>query len=279
MIAASLEQRSEHPIAQAIVAEAEAQGIELSTPESFTAVPGKGIWATFGAATYWVGNCRLFEAQGIDLSDAAQSLLGDIESQGLTPVLVGTRQGLVGAIAVADGIRLESAEAVRQLKRMGLNHMVMLTGDRTAVAQRVAQQVGIATYQAELLPEDKLHAIQHLQKSGRVGMVGDGINDTPALAAADVSFAVGKLDTALETADVVLVGNDLRRLGYAIQLSRRTLSVIQQSIAIALVLNGTFVVLGLLGVIGLPIAVFEDMGSSLLVTLNAMRLFNTPNEA
>jgi len=279
MIAASLEQRSEHPIAQAIVAEAEAQGIELSTPESFTAVPGKGIWATFGAATYWVGNCCLFEAQGIDLSDAAQSLLGDIESQGLTPVLVGTRQGLVGAIAVADGIRLESAEAVRQLKRMGLNHMVMLTGDRTAVAQRVAQQVGIATYQAELLPEDKLHAIQHLQKSGRVGMVGDGINDTPALAAADVSFAVGKLDTALETADVVLVGNDLRRLGYAIQLSRRTLSVIQQSIAIALVLNGTFVVLGLLGVIGLPIAVFEDMGSSLLVTLNAMRLFNTPNEA
>jgi len=162
---------------------------------------------------------------------------------------------------------------------LGLNHMVMLTGDRTAVAQRVAQQVGIATYQAELLPEDKLHAIQHLQKSGRVGMVGDGINDTPALAAADVSFAVGKLDTALETADVVLVGNDLRRLGYAIQLSRRTLSVIQQSIAIALVLNGTFVVLGLLGVIGLPIAVFEDMGSSLLVTLNAMRLFNTPNEA
>jgi Cd2+/Zn2+-exporting ATPase len=276
-VAASLEQQSEHPIAQAIVAEAEAQGIELSTPKSFTAVPGKGVWAAFGAATYLVGNRRLFEDQGIDLSDAAQSLLGDIESQGQTPVLVGTRQGLVGAIAVADGIRLESAEAVGQLKRMGLNSMVMLTGDRTAVAQRVAQQVGIATYQAELLPEDKLHAIQHLRKSGKVGMVGDGINDTPALAAADVSFAVGKLDTALETADVVLVGNDLRRLGDAIQLSRRTLSVIQQSIAIALVLNGTFVVLGLLGVIGLPIAVFEDMGSSLLVTLNAMRLFNTSN--
>ncbi len=277
IIAASLEQRSEHPIAQAIVAEAEAQGIELSTPESFTAVPGKGIWATFGAATYFVGNRRLFEDQGIDLSDAAQSLLRDIESQGQTPVLVGTQQGLVGAIAVADGIRLESAEAVRLLKRMGLNHMVMLTGDRTAVAQRVAQQVGIETYQAELLPEDKLHAIQHLRRSGTVGMVGDGINDTPALAAADVSFAVGKLDTALETADVVLVGNDLRRLGDAIQLSRRTLSVIQQSIAIALILNATFVVLGVFGVIGLPIAVFEDMGSSLLVTLNAMRLFNTPD--
>jgi Cd2+/Zn2+-exporting ATPase len=278
MIAASLEQRSEHPIAQSIVAEAEAQGIEVSTPESFTAVPGKGIWATFGAATYFVGNRRLFEDQGIDLSDTAQSLLHDIESRGQTPVLVGTKQGLVGAIAVADGIRLESAEAVRLLKRMGLNHIVMLTGDRTAVAQRVAQQIGIETYQAELLPEDKLHAIQHLRRSGTVGMVGDGINDTPALAAADVSFAVGKLDTALETADVVLVGNDLRRLGYALQLSRRTLSVIQQSIAIALILNTTFVVLGVFGVIGLPIAVFEDMGSSLLVTFNAMRLFNTPDQ-
>lgn len=274
-IAASLEQRSEHPIAQAITSEADAQGIELADPESFTAIPGKGIWATFGAATYFVGNRRLFEERGIDLSDAAQCLLRAIEGQGQTPVLVGTKEGLVGAIAIADGIRLESAEAVRQLKCMGLHRMVILTGDRTAIAHRVAHQVGIAEYQAELLPEDKLHAIHHLRQSGTVGMVGDGINDTPALAAADVSFAVGTLDTALETADVVLVGNDLRRLGYAIQLSRRTLSVIQQSIAIALILNGTFVILGVLGIIGLPIAVFEDMGSSLLVTLNAMRLFNT----
>ncbi|MBW4459165.1 MAG: heavy metal translocating P-type ATPase [Nodosilinea sp. WJT8-NPBG4] len=275
MIAASLEQRSEHPIAAAIVAAATAQRVELSTPESFTAVPGKGIWATFGAVTYFVGNRRLFENQGIELSDAANSLLLDIESHGQTPVLVGTKQGLVGAIAVADGIRLESAEAVRLLKRLGLSRMVMLTGDRAAIAGQVAQQVGITEYQAELLPEDKLHAIHHLRRSGMVGMVGDGINDTPALAAADVSFAVGKLDTALETADVVLVGNDLRRLGYAIQLSRRTLAVIQQSIAVALVLNATFIVLGFFGVIGLPMAVFEDMGSSLLVTLNAMRLFST----
>ncbi len=278
MIAASLEQRSEHPIAEAIVAEATAQGLDLATPESFTAVPGKGIWATFGAATYFVGNRRLFEEQGLELSDAAKSLLLEIESHGQTPVLVGTKQGLVGAIAVADGIRLESAEAVRLLKRLGLSRLVMLTGDRAAIAKQVAQQVGITEYQAELLPEDKLHAIHHLRRSGMVvGMVGDGINDTPALAAADVSLAVGKLDTAQETADLVLVGNDLRQLGYAIQLSRRTLLVIQQSIAIALFLNTTFVVLGIFGIIGLPLAVFEDMGSSLLVTLNAMRLFNTPN--
>lgn len=273
MIAASLEQQSEHPLAKAIVSEATAQGLELEPPESFTAVPGKGIWAKFGQAVYFVGNRRLFEEQNIELSTAARSLLAEIESQGQTPVLIGTSQGLVGAIALVDGIRLESAEAVHLLKRIGLKRLVMLTGDRSAVARQVARQVGIEEHQAELLPEDKLQAIYKLRRSGVVGMVGDGINDTPALAAADVSFAVGKIDVALEAADVVLVGNDLRRLGYAIQLSRRTLSVIQQSIAIALVLNATFVVLGVLGVIGLPIAVFEDMGSSLLVTLNAMRLF------
>jgi len=273
-IAASLEQRSEHPIARAIVAAATDRGIELVTPESFTAVPGKGIRASFGDVAYFVGNRRLFEEGGIELSDTANSLLRDIETRGQTPILVGTQQGVVGAIAVADGIRLESAEAVRLLDRMGIDRLVMLTGDRTAVARQVAREVGITEYEAELLPEDKLHAIHQLRRSGIVGMVGDGINDTPALAAADVSFAVGKLDTALETADVVLVGNDLRQLGYAIQLSRRTLAVIQQSITIALVLNATFVVLGVVGIIGLPVAVLEDMGSSLLVTLNALRLFD-----
>ncbi|BAY59375.1 cation-transporting ATPase (plasmid) [Leptolyngbya boryana NIES-2135] len=280
LIAASLEQQSEHPLAKAIVVAAMAQGLDLEAPESFTAVPGKGIWAKFGQAVYFVGNRRLFEEQNIELSAAAKSLLAEIESQGQTPVLIGTQQGLVGAIALADGIRLESAEAVRLLKRIGLKRLVMLTGDRSAVARQVAHEVGIEEYQAELLPEDKLQAIYKLRRSGVVGMVGDGINDTPALSAADVSFAVGKIDVALEAADVVLVGNDLRRLGDAINLSRRTLLVIQQSIAIALVLNATFIILGVLGVIGLPIAVFEDMGSSLLVTLNAMRLFKIKiNEA
>lgn len=275
LIAASLEQQSEHPLANAIVAEAIAQGLALEAPESFTAIPGKGIWAKFGPALYFVGNRRLFEEQTIDLSADAQSLLVEIESQGQTPVLIGTRQGVVGAIALADGIRLESTEAVHSLKRLGLKRLVMLTGDRSAVARQVAQQVGIDEYQAELLPEDKLQAIYKLRCSGVVGMVGDGINDTPALAAADVSFAVGKIDVALEAADIVLVGNDLRRVGDAIQLSRRTLTVIQQSIVVALILNATFIILGVLGVIGLPIAVLEDMGSSLLVTLNAMRLFKT----
>lgn len=274
LIAASLEQQSEHPLAKTIVAAAKAKGLELETPQDFMATPGKGVSAKFGTSSYFVGNRRLFTDQEIALTPKAHSLLTEIEAQGYTPVLVGTPQGLLGAIALADGLRLESTEAIHLLKRSGLKRLVMLTGDRSAVARRIAQQVGIDEFQAELLPEDKLQAIYKLRHaSGPVGMVGDGINDTPALAAADVSFAVGNLDVALEAADVVLVGNDLRRLPYAIKLSRRTLSVIQQSIVIALVLNGTFILLGLFGVIGLPIAVLEDMGSSLLVTLNAMRLF------
>lgn len=275
LIAASLEQQSEHPLAKTIVAEAKARGLDLETPENFTALPGKGVRAKFGSSVYLVGNQRLFTDQDISLTPEAQSLLTEIESQGYTSVLVGTPQGLIGVIALADGLRLESTEAIHLLKRVGLKRLVMLTGDRSPVARQIAQQVGIDEFQAELLPEDKLQAIYKLRRSGPVGMVGDGLNDAPALAAADVSFAVGNLDIALEAADVVLVGNDLRRLSYAIKLSRRTLAVIQQSIVLALVLNGTFILLGLFGVVGLPIAVLEDMGSSLLVTLNAMRLFNT----
>jgi Cd2+/Zn2+-exporting ATPase len=151
----------------------------------------------------------------------------------------------------------------------------MLTGDRTTVAHQVAQQVGITEYQAELLPEDKLQAIQDLRQISVTGMVGDGINDAPALAAADISFALGGIDIALETADVVLVGSDLRKLAYAIDLSRRTVSVIQQNVVFSLVTKGLFLLLATFGFVGLAIAVLADTGTSLLVTANGMRLFRT----
>ncbi|MBA3924622.1 MAG: cation-translocating P-type ATPase, partial [Nostocaceae cyanobacterium] len=144
-----------------------------------------------------------------------------------------------------------------------------------AVAKQIAQQVNIKEYLAELLPEDKLQAIQQLRRDGVVGMVGDGINDAPAMAAADISFAVGGIDIALETADVVLVGSDLRRLAYAVDLSRRTVSVIQQNVIFSLVTKGLFLVLGTFGFVGLAVAVLADTGTSLLVTANGMRLFRT----
>ncbi|MBE9202031.1 MULTISPECIES: heavy metal translocating P-type ATPase [unclassified Nodularia (in: cyanobacteria)] len=273
LIAASLEQQSEHPLAKAIVAKAQDLGLELETPLDFTALPGKGIQANLSQMLYLVGNRRLFSDKGICLSDEAEFLLTEIEQLGQIPVLVGTNGGLLGAIALSDGIRLEATEALRQLKRVGLKRLVMLTGDRTVVAKQIAQQVGITEYQAELLPEDKLQAIQQLRRHGVVGMVGDGINDAPALATADISFAVGGIDIALETADVVLVGSDLRQLAYAVDLSRRTVSVIQQNVVFSLVTKALFLLLGTFGFVGLAIAVLADTGTSLLVTANGMRLF------
>ncbi|MEA5583237.1 heavy metal translocating P-type ATPase [Nodularia harveyana UHCC-0300] len=292
-IAASLEQQSEHPLSKAIVAKAHEQKMELETPINFMALPGKGIQANFneqrvagvppvvatanpeGEILYFVGNRRLFLEQNIPLSDDAESLLTEIEQLGQIPVLVGAKEGLLGAIALSDGIRLEATEAVRQLKRLGLKRLVMLTGDRTSVAGQIAQQVGITEYRAELLPEDKLQEIQQMRRDGVVGMVGDGINDAPALASADISFAVGGIDIALETADVVIVGSDLRRLAYAIELSRRTVSVIQQNVIFSLVTKGLFLLLGTFGFIGLAVAVLADTGTSLLVTANGMRLFKS----
>ncbi len=273
-IAASCEQHSEHPLAKAIVAKAKELLIELQTPEKFTALPGKGIEAKIGESVYYVGNRRLFADRGIP-STAAESLLVEIENFGQTPVLVGNQTELLGVIACSDGLRLEATEAVRRLKLLGLKRLVMLTGDRASVAKQISQQVGITEYQAELLPEDKLTEIQQLRRSGVVGMVGDGINDAPALAAADISFAVGGIDIALETADVVLVGSDLRKLAYTVDLSRRTVSVIQQNIVFSLVTKGLFLLLGTFGFVGLAVAVLADTGTSLLVTANGMRLFRT----
>ena len=190
---------------------------------------------------------------------------------------MGTAEELLGAIALADGLRLEATEALRQLKQVGVKRLVMLTGDRSVVAKQIATQVGIKDYRAELLPLDKLQEIQQLRRSGVVGMVGDGINDAPALAAASVSFAVGGIDIALETADVVLVGSDLRKLAYAVNLSRRTVSIIQQNVVFSLVTKGLFLLLGTFGVVGLALAVLADTGTSLLVTANGMRLFKASN--
>ena len=278
MIAASLEQQSEHPLAKAVLAEAKDKEVNLQTPTNFKALPGKGIWANLGNETYFVGNKRLFTDLGVPLSFLSESLLANVESQGQTPVLVGTRTGLLGVVALADGLRLEANEAVVRLQQVGLKRQVMLTGDRASVAKQIAQQVGISDYLAELLPEDKLQEIYRLRRSGVVGMVGDGINDAPALAAADISFAVGGTDIALETADVVLVGGDLRRLAYAVALSRRTVSVIQQNVTFSLVTKGLFLLLGTFGFVGLAVAVLADTGTSLLVTANGMRLFKASSK-
>ena len=294
-IAASLEQRSQHPLAKAIITEAKKQGLTLQTPHEFLAKPGKGIQAKLSdkldcgyqdpqiasllgknyllphlnRELYMVGNRRLFP----HIPPEASSLLDEISNLGQTPVLVGTEENLFGIITLADGLRLEAREAVRLIETAGPKHLVMLTGDCKSVARQMVKQLGIFDYRTELLPQDKLQEIEKLKLRGTVAMVGDGINDTPALASADVSFAVGRTDIALETADVVLVADDLRRLAYAISLSRKTVSVIQQNIIFSLLTKALFLLLGSFGVVGLVVAVLVDTGTSLLVTLNGMRLF------
>ena len=294
-IAASLEQRSEHPLARAIIAEAKKQGLTLQKPHEFIANPGKGIQAKLSDESdcgyeepqvasllgknrvlphltqelYMVGNRRLFPR----ISPEASSLLAEISNLGQTPVLVGTKDNLLGIITLADGLRLEAREAVRLIETSGPKEVVILTGDSKSVARQMVEQLGIFDYRAELLPKDKLQEIQKLKAQGIVGMVGDGINDAPAFASADISFAVGRTDIALETADVVLVADDLRRLAYAISLSRKTVSVIKQNIIFSLFTKALFLLLGSLGIVGLAAAILADTGTSLLVTLNGMRLF------
>lgn len=294
-IAASLEQRSEHPLAKAIITEAKKKELTLQIPHEFLVKPGKGIQAKLSdkldcgyqdpqiayllgknrllphlnQELYMVGNRRLFP----HIPPEVSSLLDEISNLGQTPVLVGTEENLLGIITLADGLRLETREALRLIETAGPKQLVMLTGDSQSVARQIVEQLGIFDYRAELLPQDKFQEIQKLKKQGTVGMVGNKINDTPALASADVSFAVGRTDIALETADVVLVGDDLRRLAYAIGLSRKTVSVIKQNIIFSLFAKALFLLLGSFGVVDLVVVVLADTATSLLVTLNGMRLF------
>jgi Cd2+/Zn2+-exporting ATPase len=277
-LAASIEQQCEHPLAKAIIEEAENRELRLLIPHKTVILPGKGVEALIGESAYFVGNRRLFLENQISLPAEAESLIDKIESQGRSPTLVGNKKELLGIIATSDGIKLEATEAVRLLKRSGLQKIVMLTSDTQAMAYRIAKQINVTDYKAELLPRDKLKAIQELKSNGKshgiVGMIGDAINDAATLAEADISFGMSDIDIALETTDVILLDNDLRKIAYAIDLSHQTESVIRQNILFSFLIKVLFLLLATFGFIGLAGAVLVDIGSSLLVTGNGMRLYN-----
>lgn len=272
-LAAAVEARSEHPIARAIVEEARARGLSFPEIREVKARPGLGVIGLTPTNSIWVGSPRLFQEQGIPLPDEVRALLEESQRAGRTPLLVydGQWQGL---IEVADRVRPEAAEAVQALRRMGIE-VVMLTGDQPSIARAVARTVGIRRFEAGLLPEEKLERIRALARSiGPVAMVGDGMNDAPALAAASVGIAMGKMssDVAVETADVVLLQEDLRRVAEAIALARAAMRTVWQNLAFA---SGVIVLLVALtfGVgIPLPVAVVGHEGSTLLVVLNGLRL-------
>jgi len=271
-VAASLEKRSEHPVARAIVAKAGT--LSLKEVENFHALAGKGAWGTLDGQTYYIGNRRLFQELGIDLT-SHERVMDNLAQGGKTLVLAGTAEILLGIIAVADTVKESGPLALEILRQRGIEAIVMLTGDSRQAADSVAEKFGIQEIYSELLPEDKVSLIHQLRRRyGSVAMVGDGVNDAPALAAANVGIAMGAVgaDSALETADIALMTEDLGKLSYVINLGRNTLKIIKQNILFALVLKFAFILLTLGGLSNLWMAVFADTGAAVLVTLNGMRL-------
>ena len=276
-LAAALESHSEHPIAAAIVAHARAQAASVPAVERFRSLPGLGAEAIVHDRPALVGNVRLFRARGL-LDPQGEAAAVATVTEGRTPVLLAWDGALVGMIAVADRPRRAARDVVDLLRGHGMRHVVMLTGDNAGASEAIARELGIVEHRAELLPEDKVDAVAELRsRYGMLAMVGDGVNDAPALAAADVGIAMGAAgsDAALETADIALMGDDLSRIPFALRLSRATLRNIKTNVTVSLLLKFVFLVLAITGHATLWMAIVADTGASLLVVANGLRLLRT----
>ena len=271
-LAASLAGRSDHPVSQAVAQAADHDGIGRETVEAFEALPGRGVRGVIGGQAYSLGNHRLAHELGL-CSSALEARLDGLERQGKTVVVLIDDRQVLALFAVADTVKESSRAAIAELHQLGVR-TVMLTGDNTHTAEAIASEVGIDQARGNQLPEDKLQAIESLEADGVVGMVGDGINDAPALARAGIGFAMGAMgtDTAIETADVALMDDDLRKIPHFIRLSRATHAVLVQNIVLALGIKAMFLVLTLMGLGTMWMAVFADVGASLLVVGNGLRL-------
>lgn len=276
-IAARLAARSDHPVSRAIAQGLVRSGQENGRPvEAFGALSGQGVQGSVDGKTYVLGNHRLMEERG-QCSPALEAALAVHEEQGRTVTLLAGEHGVLGFFAVADRIKESSRQAIADLKALGVTP-VMLTGDNATTARAIAAQAGIDDARGNLRPEDKLAAIQQMQaKYGVTGMIGDGINDAPALAQADIGFAMGGAgtDIAIEAADIVIMNDNLLRVAETVRLSRRTHGTLMQNITLALGIKGLFLVLALFGSATMWMAVFADMGASLLVVANGLRLLRS----
>lgn len=279
-IAAALEKASQHPLASAILRKAEKEGIDFNGIQvtHFSSITGKGIKGIVDNTLYYVGSPVLYDEllqHGIDQETKNQ--IHALQREAKTVMVLGTEQEILALIAVADQVREHSRTVVERLHALGIKKTVMLTGDNRATAEAIGTLVGVHEIQAQLLPQDKLNFIKQLRRDGsRVAMVGDGVNDAPALAASTVGIAMGGAgtDTALETADIALMADDLRKLPFTIKLSRKTLQIIKQNITFSLAIKLLALVLIVPGWLTLWIAIFADMGATLIVTLNSLRLLS-----
>ncbi len=283
-IAASVDANSEHPIARAVVAAAEDRGLVPERSTGYRAVTGQGAEAVVGGRTYFIGNHRMAHESGF-CGDAVEASLAEIERKGLSLAVVGQRSAgdavgrLLGVIAIGDTIRPNARNALDDLRSAGVGRIVMLSGDNQRTVDAIAGQAGLDEAVGDLLPDDKVGRVRHLLADhGLVGMVGDGVNDAPALAVASVGIAMGAIgsDTAIETADVALMKDDLERLADAVRLGRRTLGMIRFNIAFALLVKAVFLLLVFLGHASLWLAILADTGATLLVVVNSLRLLVPP---
>ncbi|MGX7024633.1 heavy metal translocating P-type ATPase [Vagococcus hydrophili] len=273
---AALESYSGHPLASAIMKELKQKKLSVDHVkiEDFSSITGKGIKGKIEGVTYYVGSAKLFEVslnQATDLKTTYEKL----QAQGKTVMIFGEENQILGMIAVADEVRVTSQQVIKELHEAGIKHTIMLTGDNETTAQAIGQEVGVTEIKGDLMPQDKLDYIKSLKNSyQKVAMVGDGVNDAPALAAASVGIAMGGAgtDTALETADVALMGDDLEKLPFLIRLSRKTLGVIKQNITLSLAIKLIALLLIIPGWLTLWLAIVADMGATILVTLNGLRL-------
>lgn len=274
----ALEYRSQHPLASAIMRRAEEDNIpykEVSVVD-FTSITGKGIKGKINGILYHIGSPKLFyKVLPNGIPEEIGTKVKDLQSQGKTVMVAGTESDVLALVAVADEVRESSTAVIKKLHDMGIEKTIMLTGDNEGTAKAIGNQVGVTDIQAELLPHDKLEFIKSLRgQYEHVAMVGDGINDAPALAAATVGVAMGGAgtDTALETADIALMGDDLKKLPFTVSLSRKALAIIKQNITFSLAVKLLALLLVIPGWLTLWIAIFADMGATLIVTLNGLRL-------
>src|SRR5688572_22046078 len=270
-LAASVESRSEHPIGRAILEDAEGRALTWLEASGFVALPGRGAEATVGGTRILVGSYRAFNERRL-IHAELQSAVDQISAAGATAVLVARNDVPIGAIGVSDQMRDGAPEALDVLRSQGIRHIAMLTGDQAPAAEAFARAAGVDAVRAELLPEDKVASVASLRSAyGPIAMIGDGVNDAPALAAADVGIAMGVAgtDVALETADVALMADELGKIPYAVRLSRATTRNIRANIAFSIVLKAGFLLLAVTGAATLWMAVAADMGASLLVIANA----------
>lgn len=275
-VAAALELNSEHPIAHAICERAKQENIQASPADYLKSIKGKGAEGSVNGKLYWVGSHRLlYEKLSGQAATEAHDKAMELEASGQTIVIIGQEDHVCGLIGVADTIRKEAKTAMQKLQELGIQKLFMLTGDNKGTAKAISDAIGVGGFKSELLPEDKINYVQSLKNEfEQVAMIGDGVNDAPAMATASLGIAMGAIgsDATIETSDIALMTDDLTRVPWIIQHSRRTLSIIKQNITFSLFIKAIFLTLAIMGLATLWMAIAADIGASLLVIFNALRL-------